>query len=275
MKIALTIAGSDSGGGAGIQADLKTFAAHGVFGVCAITALTAQNTIGVQGVFEVPPSFVGLQIDSVARDIGADAVKIGMLSSAAIIETVAAKIDEHSLGPVVLDPVMVAKGGDPLLREDAKKTLVRVLLPHAAIVTPNVPEAEILCGFPIPDSEAMRRAARFILSPGFASGDRQGGHLEGRGESVDILFDGKEFREFSARRIASKNTHGTGCTSSLPRSPPRSPSAPLWPTPSLRPKNMSRGSSRHRSTLESAMVTGRWIIWPVAGPWIILWSDQT
>lgn len=212
MKIALTIAGSDSGGGAGIQADLKTFAAHGVFGVCAITALTAQNTIGVQGVFEVPPSFVGLQIDSVARDIGADAVKIGMLSSAAIIETVAAKIDEHSLGPVVLDPVMVAKGGDPLLREDAKKTLVRVLLPHAAIVTPNVPEAEILCGFPIPDSEAMRRAARFILSLGPRAVIVKGGHLEGRGESVDILFDGKEFREFSARRIASKNTHGTGCT---------------------------------------------------------------
>ena len=129
MKRAMTIAGSDSGGGAGIQADLKTFAAHGVFGTCAVTALTAQNTLGVQGVFEVPPTSSALQIDSIARDIGADAVKIGMLSNAAIIEVVAAKIAEQSLGPLVLDPVMVAKGGDRLLREDAKEALIRVLLP--------------------------------------------------------------------------------------------------------------------------------------------------
>jgi len=212
MKKAMTIAGSDSGGGAGIQADLKTFAAYGVFGACAITALTAQNTIGVQGVFEVPPSFVGLQIDSVARDIGFDAVKIGMLSSVAIIETVAAKIVEHGLGPVVLDPVMVAKGGDPLLRADAKGALVGMLLPHAAIVTPNIPEAEILCGFPIPDARAMREAARCILSLGPKAVIVKGGHLEGREESVDVLFDGSEYREYSAPRIGSRNTHGTGCT---------------------------------------------------------------
>lgn len=193
MKTALTIAGSDSGGGAGIQADLKTFAAHGVFGTSAVTALTAQNTLGVQGVFEVPPDFVGAQIDSVALDIGADAVKIGMISNAGIIEVVAAKLAEHSLFPLVLDPVMVAKGGDALLREDAKAALVRILLPLATVVTPNIPEAEALCGFAISGLDDMRRAARAILDLGPKAVVVKGGHLVAGDESVDIFFDGKEF----------------------------------------------------------------------------------
>jgi hydroxymethylpyrimidine/phosphomethylpyrimidine kinase len=212
MKKALTIAGSDSGGGAGIQADLKTFAAHGVFGVCAVTALTAQNTLGVQGVFEIPPGFVGLQIDSVARDIGADAVKIGMLSNAGIIEMVAAKLAEYALGPVVLDPVMVAKGGDPLLREEAREALVAILLPLATVVTPNVPEAEILCGFAIRSAQDMRNAARAIRALGPKAVVVKGGHLLDGDSSVDILFDGRNFTEYAAPRVESKNTHGTGCT---------------------------------------------------------------
>jgi hydroxymethylpyrimidine/phosphomethylpyrimidine kinase len=212
MKRALTIAGSDSGGGAGIQADLKTFAAHGVYGICALTALTAQNTLGVQGVFEVPADFVGLQIDSVIGDIGADAVKIGMLSNTGIIEMVAAKVREYALGPVVLDPVMVAKGGDPLLREEARGALIKILLPLATIVTPNIPEAEVLCGFAIGDRASMRRAARAILELGAKAVVVKGGHLDDREESLDLLFDGKDFREFSSPRIASKNSHGTGCS---------------------------------------------------------------
>jgi hydroxymethylpyrimidine/phosphomethylpyrimidine kinase len=212
MKRALTIAGSDSGGGAGIQADLKTFAAHGVFGMSAITALTAQNTIGVQGVFEIPSDFVGEQIDSVLRDIGADAVKIGMLSNVSIIGTVAAKIAEYALKPVVLDPVMVAKGGDSLLREDAKAALIARLLPLATIVTPNLPEAEVLCGFAIHGTEDMHRAARAIIALGPKAVVVKGGHLDDRKQSVDILFDGIDFTEFPAARIESKNTHGTGCT---------------------------------------------------------------
>jgi hydroxymethylpyrimidine/phosphomethylpyrimidine kinase len=212
MKRALTIAGSDSGGGAGIQADLKTFAAHGVFGTSAITALTAQNTLGVQGVFEIPADFVGRQIDSIARDIGADAVKIGMISNAEIIEVVAAKIAEHSLLPLVLDPVMVAKGGDSLLRDDAKEALIRILLPAATIVTPNLPEAEVLCGFAISGIDDMHRAARAILALGPKAVVVKGGHLADRHESVDVFYDGKDFVEFTAVRVKSKNTHGTGCT---------------------------------------------------------------
>jgi hydroxymethylpyrimidine/phosphomethylpyrimidine kinase len=212
MKTALTIAGSDSGGGAGIQADLKTFAAHGVFGTSAITALTAQNTLGVQGVFELPADFVGRQIDSVASDIGADAVKIGMLSNAAIIAVVAAKIAEHALGPVVLDPVMVAKGGDALLRDDAKDSLIRILLPRATIVTPNIPEAEALCGFAIAGLDGMRQAARAILALGPKAVIVKGGHLSAGEKCVDIFFDGRDFVELPSERIASKNTHGTGCS---------------------------------------------------------------
>jgi hydroxymethylpyrimidine/phosphomethylpyrimidine kinase len=212
MKRALTIAGSDSGGGAGIQADLKTFAAHGVYGASAITALTAQNSLGVQGVFDISAEFVALQIDSVAADIGADAVKIGMLSNPAIIVAVAAKIAEHGLGPVVLDPVMVAKGGDRLLRENAEEVLVKMLFPLAAVVTPNLPEAEALCGFAIRGTNDMRRAAKAILALGPKAVVVKGGHFLELAESVDVLYDGRDFMEFSAPRIESKNTHGTGCT---------------------------------------------------------------
>ncbi|HYW85921.1 MAG TPA: bifunctional hydroxymethylpyrimidine kinase/phosphomethylpyrimidine kinase [Spirochaetia bacterium] len=212
MKKALTIAGSDSGGGAGIQADLKTFAALGVFGTCAITALTAQNTVGVVGVYAIPPDFVALQIDAVVKDIGADAVKIGMLSNSRIIQIVAAKVVEHALQPLVVDPVMVAKSGDALLEPDARDALVSTLLPLAAVVTPNLPEAEVLCGFSISDMEGMRRAAREILARGPRCVVVKGGHLLGTGFSTDLYYDGERFEELSEVRFDTRNTHGTGCT---------------------------------------------------------------
>jgi hydroxymethylpyrimidine/phosphomethylpyrimidine kinase len=212
VKRALTIAGSDSGGGAGIQADLKTFAARGVFGMSVLTALTAQNTVGVQGVYEIPPEFIGRQIDSVATDIGVDAVKTGMLSSAPIIQIVAAKISEHRLAPLVVDPVMVAKSGDPLLRDDAREALVQQLLPLATVVTPNLHEARVLSGFEIGDLETMRRAARAICDMGAQNVVVKGGHLPATSDAIDLLFDGDSFREFRAPRIETRNDHGTGCT---------------------------------------------------------------
>ncbi len=212
MKIALTIAGSDSGGGAGIQADLKTFAALGVYGTSAITALTAQNTVGVLGVLPVDPQFVGLQIDAVIKDIGADAIKTGMLSNQGIIEIVAAKIIEHKLKPVVVDPVMMAKSGDALLEPDARDALIEKLLPLAEVVTPNLPEAEVLCGFSITDLEGMRKAAESIHARGPACVVVKGGHLLDTGFSTDLFFDGKRFEELTEARIDTGNTHGTGCT---------------------------------------------------------------
>ncbi len=212
MKRALTIAGSDSGGGAGIQADLKTFAALGVYGMSAITALTAQNTRAVKGVHAVPPQFVGLQIDAVVEDIGVDAVKTGMLSSSAIIEVVAEKIKEHRLTPLVVDPVMVAKSGDALLEPAARNALIGSLLPLATVVTPNLPEAEVLCGFPITDMEGMRKAARAIRALGPACVVVKGGHLAGTDSSTDLFFDGERFEELSGTRVRTTNTHGTGCT---------------------------------------------------------------
>jgi len=205
----LTIAGSDSGGGAGIQADLKTFSALGAFGMTAITALTAQNTTGVYGVVEMPPEFVGQQIDVVVEDIGVDAVKTGMLSSAAIIEVVAGKIREHNLSPVVVDPVMIAKSGAPLLRPEAMDALRGVLLPVATVVTPNLHEARALTGMEIADIPAMREAAKAIHAMGPRYVVVKGGHL--KGEAVDILFDGQGFHEFRAERVHTQNTHGTGC----------------------------------------------------------------
>ena len=212
MKKALTIAGSDSGGGAGVQADLKSFAALGVFGTCAITALTAQNTVGVEGVHVVPPDFVARQIDAVVKDIGVDAVKTGMLSNSAIIQVVAAKVVEHGLGPLVVDPVMMAKSGDALLEPEARDALVSVLLPLAAVVTPNLPEAEVLCGFSITDIEGMRRAAQEIHAKGPRCVVVKGGHLLGTGFSTDLFYDGERYEELSAARIDTRNTHGTGCT---------------------------------------------------------------
>ena len=212
MKRALTIAGSDSGGGAGLQADLKTFAALGVYGMSAVTAITAQNTVGVQGVIELPADFVGLQIDSVVTDIGVDAVKTGMLANADIIAVVAAKVREHDLPNLVVDPVMVAKSGDPLLREDARQALIEQLIPLAKVLTPNLHEAQMLTGMEIESLEDMRRAARAIHELGAQNVVVKGGHLPSSDESVDVLYDGRDFIEFSAPRIETENTHGTGCT---------------------------------------------------------------
>jgi hydroxymethylpyrimidine/phosphomethylpyrimidine kinase len=208
---ALTIAGSDSGGGAGIQADLKTFAAMGVYGASAITAVTAQNTLGVSDWLAMPEALVAAQIDAVLGDIGADAVKTGMLANAALIETVAAKLGEHGVTNLVVDPVMVAKGGSKLLEDDAVEALVRALLPMALVVTPNISEAEALTGRRIRSWDDMREAAERIVAMGARSVVVKGGHFQGDA-STDLYYDGAGFREYPARRIDTKNTHGTGCT---------------------------------------------------------------
>ena len=210
---ALTIAGSDSGGGAGIQADLKTFFALGVYGMSAITALTAQNTLGVQGVHEAPPEFVAQQIDSVLSDIGADAAKTGMLASAAIIEAVADRLRAHRLQRLVVDPVMVAKSGDPLLAPDAVEALRRLLLPLSLVITPNLPEAERLTGLSIETRGDMREAARRLHDMGARYVVVKGGHVKADpARAVDVVFDGARFTEIEAPRIATPHTHGTGCT---------------------------------------------------------------
>lgn len=211
MKIALTIAGSDSGGGAGIQADLKTFSALEVYGMSVLTSITAQNTIGVQGVHDLPPDFVGLQIDSVMQDIGADAVKTGMLSNTQIIKIVSKKIKEYQVENLVIDPVMVAKGGDRLLREDAIEALKEDLIPLAIVVTPNLSEAEVLSGIRIRNIEDIKEAARKIHKLGAKNVLIKGGHLLSA-KAIDFLYNGESFKEFNAERIDTKNTHGTGCT---------------------------------------------------------------
>ncbi len=210
MYKVLTIAGSDSGGGAGIQADLKTFAALGVYGMSALTSITAQNTVGVQGIYDLPAYFVGQQIDSVLSDIGADAVKTGMLSNSEIIAVVVAKVRQYGVENLVVDPVMMAKSGDRLLREEAQEALVTQLLPLAKVVTPNLHEAQALSGLAIGDLEDMKRAALAIHALGPKSVVVKGGHLEG--ECVDLLYDGQGFIEFPGPRIETGNTHGTGCT---------------------------------------------------------------
>ncbi len=207
---ALTIAGSDSGGGAGIQADLKTFSAFRVFGMSVITAVTAQNSMGVQAVENLPPEFVGQQLRSVLSDFGADAAKCGMLSTAAIIEAVAAGLAEHPVPKLVVDPVMVAKSGDPLLRPDAREALIGRILPLAFLVTPNLSEAEALTGLPVGTRADMEEAARRIHALGPRYVLVKGGHL--KGDAVDILWNGRETTAFSTPRIESANTHGTGCT---------------------------------------------------------------
>jgi hydroxymethylpyrimidine/phosphomethylpyrimidine kinase len=212
MKIykALTIAGSDSGAGAGIQADLKTFAANGVYGTTAVAAITAQNTRGVEKIFPLPPGIVAAQIEAVVHDIGADAVKTGMLCNAAIVAIVARTIRTHRLRNVVVDPVMVATSGKLLLRKDAIAALITQLIPLAAVVTPNVPEAQRLTGVRGTQVADLKEAARRIVAMGAASVVVKGGHR--KGPAVDLFYDGKNFREFSARRIRTRNTHGTGCT---------------------------------------------------------------
>jgi hydroxymethylpyrimidine/phosphomethylpyrimidine kinase len=211
MKTALTIAGSDSGGGAGIQADLKTFAAHGVYGTSAITAVTAQNTIGVSGVVALSTDIITLQIEAVAGDIGVDAVKTGMLATAAIVEAVAAAIDTLELPSVVVDPVMIAKSGDRLVEDDAVAAIKAELLRRAFVVTPNIPEAEVLAGMTIASLADAREAARRILALGPGAVIVKGGHLDGP-EVIDLLYDGREFHEFRGPRVESRHTHGTGCT---------------------------------------------------------------
>src|SRR5215204_7407184 len=208
--IALTIAGSDSGGGAGIQADLKTFSALGVYGMSVLTAITAQNTLGVTAVAEVPVDVITAQIDAVLSDIGVGAVKTGMLSSAEIIETVADGIGRHKVARLVVDPVMVATSGDHLLRPDAVETLRSVLLPMATVATPNLPEAEVLLGRSVASVSEMREAARALVDLGPQSVIVKGGHLEG--DAVDVFYDGTDMLELSAKRIDTTSTHGTGCT---------------------------------------------------------------
>jgi hydroxymethylpyrimidine/phosphomethylpyrimidine kinase len=210
IRKALTIAGSDSGAGAGIQADLKTFAALGVYGTSVITAITAQNTVGVTQVLALDPKLVSAQIDAVVTDIGAHALKTGMLANAAIIDAVASKIQRHRLKNLVVDPVMVATSGDLLIQKNAVATLRSRLLPLAAVITPNIPEAEELSGIALRTSDQIAEAARRIVAMGAQSVVIKGGHL--KGPAVDLFFDGKEFRALSAARIRTKNTHGTGCT---------------------------------------------------------------
>ncbi len=210
VKRAMTIAGSDSGGGAGIQADLKTFAALGVYGTSALTAVTAQNTLGVTGVQELPPDLVAAQIDAILSDIGADAVKTGMLANSGIIRAVVDKVKEGGLPNLVVDPVMVAKGGDRLLQEEAVEALRTLLVPLAAVVTPNLPEASALVGYEVATLEQARRAARDIVGMGAGSAVVKGGHLEG--DAVDVFYGDGVLREFRAARVDTSSTHGTGCT---------------------------------------------------------------
>ena len=212
MKIAriLTIAGSDSGGGAGIQADLKTITVLGGFGMSAITAITAQNTLGVHGIFDIPPEFVARQIDVVAHDIGIDAAKTGMLAQRDILQVVIDKIYEHRITKLVVDPVMVAKGETPLVRGDVIGALKTRLIPLAYIITPNIPEAEVLTGKTIKTKEEMKESARHIHQMGAKYVIVKGGHM--KGDALDVFFDGQNFYEFHATRIDTPNTHGTGCT---------------------------------------------------------------
>jgi hydroxymethylpyrimidine/phosphomethylpyrimidine kinase len=210
LPVALTIAGSDSGGGAGIQADLKTFAAFGVHGTSAITAVTAQNTVMVSAIHEVPIRVIRAQIDAVVADIGVQAAKTGMLASAEIIEAVAAAIREHGITNLVVDPVMVAKGGARLLHSNAIASLYRYLLPLAAVLTPNIPEAEVLLGRTLATIDDRRQAARDLVALGPRAAVVKGGHSADT-QAVDIYWDGSELVELAGRRIDTKNTHGSGC----------------------------------------------------------------
>lgn len=211
VKLALTIAGSDSGGGAGIQADLKTFFAHGLYGMSVITSVTAQNTVGVFGVHDVPGEIIYLQLNAVFEDLLPDVVKIGMLSKKEIIRVVSEFLKAKGFVNVVLDPVMVAKSGAPLLEETAIESLKRDLLPISLVVTPNIPEAMRLTGRSVRNLSSMRDAAKLIVEEfGAKSVVVKGGHLEEA--PIDVFYDGKEFYEIPGERINTTNTHGTGCT---------------------------------------------------------------
>ena len=210
MFTALTIAGSDSSGGAGIQADIKTMTAHGVYAMSAITALTAQNTTGVQDILEAPPAFLAEQLDCVFTDIPPDAVKVGMLSTPACMEAVASKLREYRPAHVVIDPVMYAKNGSPLMQESSIDTLIKTVIPAATLLTPNIPEAEKISEMKITTPEDMQEAAKKIYGMGAGAVLVKGGHYIG--DARDILFDGREFHTYVEKRIDTKNTHGTGCT---------------------------------------------------------------
>ena len=211
IPIAMTIAGSDSGGGAGIQADLKTFSALGVFGTSAITAITAQNTVGVDAVEVLSSEIVAAQIKSVMTDMTVAAAKTGMLANAAIIDAVTRSVKDHQLARLVVDTVMVSKSGHRLLAPEAEAAMRSVLLPAAYVITPNIPEAEVLAGIKIASYEEMKSAALKLCSLGAANVLMKGGHLNGS-DSPDLLFDGKDFLEFTAQRVQTNSTHGTGCT---------------------------------------------------------------
>ncbi len=210
MKTALTIAGSDSSGGAGIQADIKTMTANGVYAMSAITALTAQNTTGVQGIFEVPAAFLAEQIDSIFTDIRPDAVKIGMVSSVSLIETIAERLRFYGAEKIVVDPVMVATSGSKLLSDDAVETLKAKLLPLAAVLTPNIPETEVLAGMEIRTAEDMEKAAELIGRQYGCAVLCKGGHQ--LNDANDLLWQNGGTRWFYGKRIDNPNTHGTGCT---------------------------------------------------------------
>ena len=210
MKTALTIAGSDTSGGAGIQADLKTMTMNGVFAMSALTALTAQNTVGVQGIFEVTPEFLGMQIDSVFTDIRPDAVKIGMVSSVELISVIAEKLTAYQAGNIVVDPVMVATSGAKLISDDAVSALKEKLLPLAAVVTPNIPEAEVLSGMKIESHEDMVTAAEKISKEYHCAVLCKGGHS--MNDANDLLYHDGTYQWFNGKRIDNPNTHGTGCT---------------------------------------------------------------
>lgn len=207
---ALSIAGSDSSGGAGIQADLRTMAAFGVFGMTAVTSITAQNTLGVARSLHLPPELVAAQIDAVMEDIRADAAKTGMLATAPIIEAVADRIRHHRIANLVVDPVMIATSGARLMEEDALREFVGSMLPLALLVTPNVAEAERLSGRAVVSEASMEEAARAIADLGAANVLVKGGHLPG--PATDVLFDGRGFERFSAARVGERSVHGAGCT---------------------------------------------------------------
>jgi hydroxymethylpyrimidine/phosphomethylpyrimidine kinase len=206
----LTIAGSDSGGGAGIQADLRTFAVFRVYGTSAITALTAQNTRGVSDIFTLPPEFVRAQIDAVATDIGIDAAKTGMLATRPIVNAVAAAVRAHAIAPLVVDPVMLAQSGAQLLADDARDALLAELVPLATVVTPNAPEAAALLGMRVASLADMRVAARRLIDLGAGAALVKGGHVDGS-EAIDVLDDGRNCHTLRAPRLATRHTHGTGC----------------------------------------------------------------
>ena len=210
MRTALTIAGSDSSGGAGIQADIKTMTANGVYAMSAITALTAQNTTGVTGIMEVTPAFLAEQLDCIFTDIFPDAVKTGMVSSSGLIEMIADKLRQYGAKNIVVDPVMVATSGARLISEEAIGTLKKELLPLATVITPNIPEAEVLADISITSPEAMEEAARVIFDRYGCSVLCKGGHR--LNDANDLLYDGREAVWFNGKRIDNPNTHGTGCT---------------------------------------------------------------